>query len=643
MSAPAPLHTIPRAPRGWLACVGVVTAAVLAVSLPLALFDTNFYSLFEATGLLAGDHPYRDFFEWGIPLPVALSAAAQRLVGYRMVGEFVLIHWTAIIAGAMLSFAIGHRLTQSAPVSALMALLALTVLPDTPTFHYPKLFLYPLAVWLGLRYMDAPTAARAAVLGIVTALAFLFRHDHGLYVGAAAVLAWGLSRWTSPRPRPLLGRDGAVFSGAAAALLAPWLVLVQVNEGVVDYVRSRSELYDMWSAHGTYRALLFRSPLRLAEGWTPPAPRAAVVSFDWEPPISDADRTALERRLGLRPLSGSSNGQQWRYEVDNVYDLRLLDLAGRINDASGLDMNRLRELGSWLPTLEPARTLLAQVTLVVPFLLLGAVGFDVARARRLGTPVRSSTYGTALGAVFLIVVDARLFREPSYAHLVAPLTAALAARFFTTRGTKRAATWARLTAATGVFVLCGYAGAACLQPTRVLTRPSLQSVPRVAGRLVSSPPIDAFVTLGDVREWADGQDRDAWNSGAVPGAFEILLRYLHDCTAAGDHVFVSGSTPYHINYLIERPLAGGHLFWRHGWRRDPRHEAQSLALLQRQSVPFALSTSAPVFEELAPYPRLHEYFMTHYTVFPGSNGRLLIDSRRTPAGRFGPFDFPCFK
>jgi hypothetical protein len=38
------------------------------------------------------DHPYRDFFEWGIPLQAVLSAVVQRLVSHGMVGEFVLIH-----------------------------------------------------------------------------------------------------------------------------------------------------------------------------------------------------------------------------------------------------------------------------------------------------------------------------------------------------------------------------------------------------------------------------------------------------------------------------------------------------------------------------------------------------------------------
>ena len=643
MSAPASPQPTRRAPRGWLLCIGILTAATLTVSLPLALFDTNFYSLFEATGLLAGDHPYRDFFEWGIPLQAAFSAAVQRLVGYRMVGEFVLIHWTAIIAGAVLSFAIGYRLTASAVVSALMAVVAMTVLPDTPTFHYPKLLLYPLTIWLGLDYMDAPTPGRAAVLGLVTAVAFLFRHDHGLYVGVAAVITWGLSRWTAPRSWSLSLRDSGIFSLAAAAVLAPWLLLVQANEGITGYVRDRADLYDMWSARGsTYRQVLFRSPLRLGDGWKAPAPKAGVVSFDWEPPVSDAERTALEQRFGLHPAPGPADGQRARYEVDNIYDARLAGLRGRINDVSGLDWELLKQLRSWLPTLEPARWFLAQITLIVPFLLLASVGFDVANARRLRTTVPSAAPGIALGALFLIVVDARLFREPSYAHLVAPLTAALAARFFTVRGSTGPPTWARLTVASSALLVTAYAGVACLQPAQLLTRSSLEYIPRLAGQLFSSPPIDAFASMREVREWA-GQDRAAWTNGSVSRASDILLRYVHDCTAAGDHVFVAGSTPYHINYLIERPLAGGHLFWRHRWRSDPRHEAESLALLERQSVPFAMSTTDAVLENLKAYPRVSAYFEVHYTVFPGSGGRLLVDSRRMPTGQFGPFDFPCFK
>jgi len=82
--------------------VGALTAAVLIFTVKFQVFDTNFYSLWEATALLAGDHPYRDFFEWGIPLQALLSAAVQRVFGYRMLGEFV-TQWVFVVAGAMLA------------------------------------------------------------------------------------------------------------------------------------------------------------------------------------------------------------------------------------------------------------------------------------------------------------------------------------------------------------------------------------------------------------------------------------------------------------------------------------------------------------------------------------------------------------
>ena len=49
----------------WL--VAALNLVVLILTAEQQIYDTNFYSLWEATALLAGDHPYRDFFEWGIP------------------------------------------------------------------------------------------------------------------------------------------------------------------------------------------------------------------------------------------------------------------------------------------------------------------------------------------------------------------------------------------------------------------------------------------------------------------------------------------------------------------------------------------------------------------------------------------------
>jgi hypothetical protein len=45
--------------RGMYWVVGLLTAAVLMYTVAEQIFDTNFYVLWEATALLAGDHPYR--------------------------------------------------------------------------------------------------------------------------------------------------------------------------------------------------------------------------------------------------------------------------------------------------------------------------------------------------------------------------------------------------------------------------------------------------------------------------------------------------------------------------------------------------------------------------------------------------------
>ena len=161
--------------------------------------------------------------------------------------------------------------------------------------------------------------------------------------------------------------------------------------------------------------------------------------------------------------------------------------------------------------------------------------------------------------------------------------------------------------------------------------------------MLVSPPIDAFATRADIDTWTAGRDHDAWVRGEVRAWPEVLLRYMHDCTAAGDRVLVSGQTPYHISYLIDRPVAGGHLFWHHRWRSDPAREAELMALLERQSVPFAFSTSDPVLNDLQFYPNIRAYFETHYAELPGSRRLLLVDQRRRPTGTFGPYGFPCFK
>jgi hypothetical protein len=131
---------------------------------------------------------------------------------------------------------------------------------------------------------------------------------------------------------------------------------------------------------------------------------------------------------------------------------------------------------------------------------------------------------------------------------------------------------------------------------------------------------------------------------AYPPDYEYLpFEYLRECTAPGDHILVTGLTPPHVSYYAQRPIAGGHTRWRRGWRSDPAHEAESLALLQRQSVPIAFSTADPVLDTFKSYPRIHAYLEKYYVPVEGTNGFILVDTRRRPTGTFGPMKFPCFR
>ena len=229
--------TVPNGRTHWALYVGVglLTWALLMYAVVEQLFDTNFYVLWEATSLLAGDRPYRDFYQMGWPLLTLLSTAMQWLVGYRLIGEFVL-QWAFIAASMVIGFHLAVRLSRSVRAALAATLVAIAIVAATPTFQFPKLFFYPIAVWVAWWYMERPSVRRAAVVGAVAAVAFLYRHDHGLYIGIGAVLAFVLARVVHPDARDVRSSatEAFVFTVVVATLLAPWALLVQRNEGLIE-------------------------------------------------------------------------------------------------------------------------------------------------------------------------------------------------------------------------------------------------------------------------------------------------------------------------------------------------------------------------------------------------------------------------
>lgn len=519
--------------RRTIVAVICAAAVVLVLTASTQIFDATFYAMSNAVSLLSGDRIYRDFFEPGVPLASYTAAAAQWLSGYRLIGEFVR-QWLLILGGFGIAAHLGLRASQSSRATVAMMAIALLILAVTPIYHHDKLFFFPLIIWMCWRYIDRPTARRAAVCGCTTAIAFLFRHDYGVYLGAASVAAFLVARIavTDSRRVSALVRDAAWYVVAVVIVLTPWLIAVATSEGLAYYARSRAELF---------------------EG-TPGIAYASLVHIN------------LLRTIRL-PLTASTN--------DAVL---------------------------WVQ----------QMALLVPIALMLTALRDLWRGRG-SDNARADACRLLLAGTFLAIVDVALLRQPSYVVVAAPVTSALSARLLATKSTL---------------------GRAC-----VVTLGMLTTIAALAW-LNGNPLHDVFRPV----ELAHSVTKTFVRLMAYPPDYEYLpFQYLRDCTSPGDHILVTGLTPPHVSYYAQRPIAGGHIRWRRGWRSDPDHEAQSLTLLQHQSVPIAFSTADPVLDTFRSYPRIHAYLEKYYVPVEGTKGFILVDTRRRPTGTFAATGFPCYR
>jgi hypothetical protein len=593
-----------------LGLIALLTVLVLVLGAGGQVYDSNHYALTEATAILAGDHPYRDFFEVGIPLDVYMAAFVQRLSGHRLIGEFGR-HWIFIVAGVLLACHLGVRLAQSTAAILVVTPLVLLILAVTPIYHSSKLLIFPLTIWLAWRYIESPKAGRGAALGLLSALAFLYRHDYGIYTGFASVTAFLLARAAEPSSRrlPSMVGDGAAYTVTVALVLAPWAAVVQANEGLIEYTKLRAALYQ--APPGFVHASLFAvNPLRQFAPAPSPPPRPAIVAFRWDDAVDDDLRARLEREHGLQQLDDRDPRGRWRYRVPDVYDVRLLELEPHITDGTGFEWDRLEEIAKNLPAREGVVLWLQQMALVVPILLVAAAAVQGWRSRR-DLEASSDVWRMVSAGVFLVFVDAALIRQPSYVVVVAPVTAALGARFLAQGSRVGRAAAAVVLAATTFAAFVWAKEAPVFRPSSELR----EAIRNAFVRLTASPP-----DYGD-----------------------HTFAYLRACTRPGDRLLVTGQTPAHVSYYAGRPIAGGHINWHHGWGADPVHEARSLALLARQAVPFAVSTHDPVLEDFRRYPRILDHLTRHYVELEGSGGLVLVDARRTPTGRWGPSGWPCFR
>jgi hypothetical protein len=222
-----------------LAAVFLFTALFRFLQLKDGFPNDHFLYIAGAQQILHGDWPTRDFLDQGLPLMYGASAFAQLLLGKTLFAEAVLT-CLAFALAAVLTAAAVRELTGSRTLALLAAVVEVAIV--TRSYGYPKVLVYAAAFFLLQRYVTRPTRGRLFALAVAIVVAFLFRHDHGVYLGIGGVIAAWLA---GDRQRESGGaRRAATLVGMLGLLTAPYLIYVQINGGLWSYLQTGLEFRD---------------------------------------------------------------------------------------------------------------------------------------------------------------------------------------------------------------------------------------------------------------------------------------------------------------------------------------------------------------------------------------------------------------
>ena len=257
------------------------------------------------------------------------------LSGGTLFGEAILTV-SLIALGGALTFLMAARLSASLSLGLLAAVAAISIGPRL--YGYPKVFLFVLALACGWRYLPDRSTRRLFVMALVTAVAFLFRHDHGVYIGISmtgliVLLDWGAtSRAVSTFGRYL------VFT---ALLLLPFGIFIQSTAGVVPYLRdSGPQMTELTTPVFVWpRFVAASEPVGSLS-----RPSEQRTHVRWADEVEDAVRLEREQRYALTKSARTDDVHTWSYELANNAPENIRALVGDplVVDTNGVDRNASR-------------------------------------------------------------------------------------------------------------------------------------------------------------------------------------------------------------------------------------------------------------------------------------------------------------
>jgi hypothetical protein len=193
--------------------------------------NDHYFHVALARQMLFGDRPVRDFVDAGAPMTYLLSAIARWWFGDVSVGELLVVA-LGVAIGAAATVVAGSWLARSVIVGSGVALLE--VLASPRSYSYPKLLLYGVAGCVIVALAAQASRTRLLIAAALTAVAFLMRHDHGLYIGVACAAAIA----SSAPDLANAARRLSLMAAGVVVLLAPWAAWVQYYQGLIPYFQT---------------------------------------------------------------------------------------------------------------------------------------------------------------------------------------------------------------------------------------------------------------------------------------------------------------------------------------------------------------------------------------------------------------------
>ena len=576
---------------------GLVIAAIAGVkqaSLIGSAGNDDYQHLTYARQLLAGDLPLRDFWDISTTLQEAVSAVSQVLFGYRLLSEAILVGLATAVA-VFLVFRLVRTLTESSWIAVVCASLFIVAVPRA--YAYPKWLVYAVAASLWWSYVWWPSTRKAILAGASVAVAFYWRHDHGVLTAMGVALSMAAAHgWT----RDMVRRTTIAGAVALAGVL-PYLVFAAVTVGPISFIQL--DLATFTGEHVRTHGEL-RWPLRSVAdyiGMKPAEWYAPEIIIRWKADVTADARAAALEKYGLTPTANEGqNLERVRLSARSLDLLRALVDDPQIEDTSRLERGSATFSREYWPLVDralfkypwlrvrllpgidrPYDAALAAALLMhaVPLLATLLVVSPVNR----GLPPAMTPRTLLLFVLFAVIVNVALVREPyslrSTEVLVLP--AILIAVSLATVLQLRASLsrWpARLLGVAVVVLAMKSLAVASEFPARVrsLTGAGPASIAeewrQLAVNLTASPP-------------------SRLRGGEAELATARLADYVRRCVAPADRILVLWYAP-EIYYESDRLMAGRHLYFFSTLANLETEQQLELEKVARFKPPIVLTNSA---------------------------------------------------